>query len=252
MKTLGIIPARYASSRFPGKPLVDLLGKPLVWYVYSRAKQALEHVVVATDDKRIFQTVTDLGGFAIMTSQNHKSGTERCAEAVLNVEKQLGEKFDLVINIQGDEPLIEPPIISTLEKNFTPQDQIATLIKQETDAENLFDPNVVKVLVDKNKNAIYFSRQTIPYLRDIPKKQWLENFTFYSHIGIYAYRKDILLQITKLEPTPLEKAEKLEQLRWIENGYKIKTSIVVYDAIGVDTPADLEKVKQILLSKNKK
>ncbi len=246
MKTLGIIPARFASSRFPGKPLADLLGKPLVWHVYSRAKQALDYVAVATDDKRIFQTISELGGTAIMTSDKHNSGTERCAEAVLLLEKKLNANFDLVINIQGDEPLIEPQIISTLEKNFTPQDQIATLIKQETDAENLFDPNVVKVLIDKNKNAIYFSRQTIPYLRDIPKEKWIETHTFYSHIGIYAYRKDILLQITKLEQTTLEKAEKLEQLRWLENGYKIKTTLVDYQAIGVDTPEDLEKIKQIL------
>ena len=246
MKALGIIPARYGSSRFPGKPLADILGKPMIWHVYTRAREALDHVVIATDDTRIFERANQLGLNVVMTSTHHSSGTERCREALDNYEKELKNKFDLVINIQGDEPLIDPGIIRTLVDNFDPQTEIATLIRQEKDWENLFDPNIVKVITRPDGQAIYFSRNAIPFLRDIDKRQWTEYHTFYTHIGIYAYRSDILREIVSLPPGALEQAEKLEQLRWIENGYRIKTIVVDYIGIGVDTSNDLDRVISIL------
>ncbi len=250
MKTLGIIPARYASSRFPGKPLADLNGKPLVYHVYLRAKQALQHVVVATDDKRIFEKLAELGAKVIMTSTQHRSGTERCAEALTKYSQMTNINFDFVINIQGDEPLIDPEIILKLKQNLTDSTQIATLVKIETDPNIIFNPNVVKVITDYQDHAIYFSRHPIPFIRDIAKNLWPQNFQYLTHIGIYAYRTDVLQKITKLKPTDLENAEKLEQLRWIYYGYKIKTITVDYQAIGVDTPEDLEFVRKLLLKSN--
>ncbi len=242
MKALGIIPARFASSRFPGKPLADILGKPMIWHVFTRARQALDNVVIATDDKRIFQAADALGLQVVMTGTQHKSGTERCHEALDIYEQQTGQSFDLVVNIQGDEPLIDPKIIITLVNSFTETTQIATLVRHEKNWENLFDPNVVKAIISPDNQAIYFSRTAIPYLRDIDKRQWTEHHVFYTHIGIYAYRSSVLRSIVKLQPTPLEQAEKLEQLRWIENGYNIKVSVVDYLGIGVDTFNDLQKV----------
>ncbi len=248
MKALGIIPARYGSTRFPGKPLADILGKPMIWHVYTRARQALENVIIATDDERIFSKAQDLGLQAVMTGSHHRSGTERCKEALEIYEQETGQAFDLVVNIQGDEPLIDPAIISTLTEGFCADTQIATLIRQENDWENLFNPNVVKVIITQDNKAIYFSRTAIPFLRDIDKRHWTEYHTFFTHIGIYAYRSDILRKIVGLNPTPLEQAEKLEQLRWIENGYTIKTNIVDYIGIGVDTINDLDRVISILKS----
>ncbi len=249
MRALGIIPARYASSRFPGKPLADILGKPMIWHVYTRSRQALENVIIATDDQRIFDVARQLDMEVVMTGTNHRSGTERCREALDNYEQQTGQHFDLVINIQGDEPLIDPKIIKTLAESFDQDTEIATLIRKENERENLFDPNIVKVVVNAENEAIYFSRTAIPYLRDIDPGQWLEHHTFYSHIGIYAYRSDILRKIVNLKPGILEQAEKLEQLRWLENGYTIKTILVDYLGIGVDVPKDLDKVKSILKSR---
>ncbi len=249
MKVVGIIPARYASSRFPGKPLADLLGKPMVWYVYEQASKALEDVYIATDDQRIFDTLSGLGAKVVMTASYHRSGTERCAEAVMNITGLTGSYYDFVLNIQGDEPLIPPELIELLVTHLDYKDEIVTLIRPENNADNLFDPNVVKVVKARNNNAIYFSRQPIPFLRDVPVEQWTEKFGFFTHIGIYAYRTDILQQIVKLEPTPLETAEKLEQLRWIENGFTIKTLTVNYSSIGVDTPEDLKRVEEILKSR---
>ncbi len=245
MKILGIIPARYGSSRFPGKPLVDLAGKPMVWHVYNSARQALDNVVIATDDQRIFSALTNLGAKVVMTSDTHRSGTERCAEAASIFAR---ENFtpDIVINIQGDEPLIPADIISQLANAMDCKTQIGTLIRHEKSAENLFNPNVVKVVRDNQGNAIYFSRQPIPYLRDTDKDKWTVKHRFFSHIGIYAYTFDVLQEIVKLPAGILENAEKLEQLRWIEYGYKIKTIVTDYKAIGVDTPEDLEKIRQML------
>ncbi len=249
MIPLGIIPARYGSSRFPGKPLADILGKPMIWHVYERSRQALEHVVVATDDRRIFETCLDHNINVVMTGSHHRSGTERCREAAEKYIDQTSINFDLVINIQGDEPLIDPQIIKALADAFRQDTQIATLIKPEKLTERLFNPNTVKVVIDQSGYAVYFSRQAIPFLRDIPKNEWTRNHDFFTHIGIYAYRTDVLNKIVNLPESPLEKAEKLEQLRWLDHGYKIKTVKTNYSGIGVDTQKDLEEVIKFLKHK---
>ncbi len=241
MKILGIIPARYASTRFPAKALVDIAGKSMVQRVYEQAKRAttLHKVVVATDHEAIFGHVQSLGGEVVMTSPEHPSGTDRCHEAL----EKLGEEYDFVINIQGDEPFIQPRQIDTLAAVLSDEKvELGTLIRIIDAAEALFDPNKVRVILNKYSEAIYFSRHPIPYLRGIEKNEWLQQHTFYQHIGMYAYRRDVLAQITKLPVSSLEKAESLEQLRWIENGYRIKAAVTPYESIGIDTPQDLEKV----------
>lgn len=240
MRSIGIIPARYASSRFPGKPLVDINGKPMIQRVYEQAKKAtaLHHVLVATDDERIAEVVSGFGGEVIMTSPNHPSGTDRCLEALQKQEFA----FDVVVNIQGDEPFISPSQIDLILSCFhTENTEIATLVKLIEDEEDLWNPNKPKVIMDDDDFAVLFSRQCIPYLRDSPKEKWLEEFNFYKHIGMYAYRSDILKEITQLKPSRLERAEGLEQLRWIESGYRIKTAITEEEAFSVDTPEDLER-----------
>ena len=246
MNVIGIIPARYGSSRFPGKPLADILGKPMVWHVYTRAKRALNHVVVATDDKRIFEVCRNLNLKVVMTSWEHSSGTERCSEALDIYQENTGLHFDFVINIQGDEPLIDPQIITILEQSFDEQTQITTLIRKERDWQNLFDPNIVKVIIDNTSHAIYFSRTAIPFIRDAKPEFWTQKHQYFSHIGIYAYRSSVLKEIVRLPKGQLEKAEKLEQLRWIEYGYKIKVELVDYLGIGVDTQKDIDKIIEIL------
>ena len=216
MKILGIIPARFASTRFPGKPLIDLAGKTMIQRVYEQAKMAssLTEVVVATDDQRIFDVVELFGGKAIFTSDKHQSGTDRCAEVA---EKMSG--FDAVINIQGDEPLINPIQIDLVASCFdNDQTQLATLVKIIKSEEELLNFNTPKVILNKNLEAIYFSRQVIPYLKNIDTKNYLQHHTFYKHVGIYGYKTETLLKIAKLPIGNLEKAEILEQLRWIENG----------------------------------
>ncbi len=244
VKFIGIIPARYASVRFPGKPLVEIFGQSMIQKVYEQASKALEYVYVATDDKRIFDAVEHFGGKVVNTSSTHRSGTDRCAEAVRIIESKEGKNFDIAINIQGDEPFIQPSQILKLMNCFTDEiTQIATLIKVFSANENIFDSNKVKVVVDKNMQAIYFSRSVIPYLRNQEKKEdWVMAHPFYLHIGMYAYRKEILQTITQLAPSGLEMAESLEQLRWIENGYHIKTDITEYEGMGIDTPEDLERI----------
>lgn len=246
MKVLGIIPARYASTRLPGKPLVDINGKTMIRHVYERVKQVLDFVIVATDDVRITDEVAGFGGNWVITSENHQSGTDRCAEAVAIYEKQTGENFDVVINIQGDEPFIKieqlQQVISCFNEFGT---EIATLIKRIDDFVDVFNVNKPKVVINKDKEAIYFSRSPIPYIRNFDKENWLENHTFYKHIGIYGYRKDILLKITKLKQSTLEIAESLEQNRWIENSYKIKTEITEHESISIDTFDDLSKIINI-------
>jgi 3-deoxy-manno-octulosonate cytidylyltransferase (CMP-KDO synthetase) len=247
-----IIPARYASTRFPGKPLALLGDKPIIQHVYERAQSTGYDVYVATDDKRIMQCVTDFGGKAVMTSENHKSGTDRIREAVDN----LGISPDVVINIQGDEPFIDPKQIEALAKCFTGYNdtQIATLaahFDKSRGFEAIFDPNLVKVAFNNNGNALYFSRSIIPYVRSVEWKQWLDNADFYTHIGVYAYRLSTLRELTALPQSSLEKAESLEQLRWLQNGYPIRVAITESHNIGIDTPADLEEAQRILENNNK-
>ena len=243
MNFIGIIPARYASTRFPGKPLADILGKPMIQRVYEQAQRALDEVWVATDDERIEFAVRSFGGKVIMTSVNHCSGTDRCGEAIVKIMELTGKRFDVVINIQGDEPFIQPAHIPQIKNCFNnSQTEIATLIQPILVNKDIFSPDMVKVVLDKEMNAIYFSRSPIPYLVRVEQKDYLENFTFYGHIGLYAYRTDTLLKLTKLKVGVLEKVESLEQLRWIENGFKIKTDITDSDNFGIDTPEDLEKV----------
>lgn len=242
MKFIAIIPARYNSTRFPGKPLVDMVGKPMIQRVYEQVKLAIDDVWVATDDQRILNCVETFGGNVVMTSSDHKSGTDRCNEAY----NTIGQNFDVIINIQGDEPFINIQQIEELKRCFNSKEtQIATLVKafdKNIDFEVLFNPNSPKVIFNKNREAIYFSRSIIPYVRDAHHSDWLHTHTFYKHIGMYAYRTDILKEITQLKQSPLELAESLEQLRWIENGYKIKVGITDIETIGIDTPEDLEKV----------
>jgi len=243
MKILGIIPARYASSRFPGKPLAKINGKPMIQRVYEQSVKAtsLSDLIVATDDKRIEKKVLDFGGKVMLTSTTHKSGTERCMEVIDELQAD-GNIFDVIINIQGDEPYINPKQIDQVASCFKSTDvQIATLIKKITTPEELFNPNVNKVIINKNHQAIYFRRQAIPFIQNSDKQGWIRKHDFYKHIGIYAYRTNILKEITKLDITPLEKAESLEQLRWLENGYKITVSETDMESYAVDTPDDLLK-----------
>ena len=237
---LGIIPARYASSRFPGKPLVDIAGKSMIRRVYEQAKKCdrLQEVIVATDDERIFKHVHDFGGVAVMTSPSHASGTDRCAEVALK-----HPEYNIIINIQGDEPYIDPEQITKLAACFINADtQIATLIKKMNSVEELLNLNSPKVIINKQAEAIYFSRTALPHVRGQEPKEWLSHFTYFKHIGIYGYRADVLQQITKLPLSLLEKAESLEQLRWIENGYRIKVAETELETHAIDTPGDLEKL----------
>lgn len=243
MTTVGIIPARYASTRFPGKPLALIHGKPMIQHVYERATQALDHVCVATDDERIFQAVTAFGGKVVMTAENHPSGTDRCAEAIGKVEQEYGIQADVVINIQGDEPFIDPEQIRQLNRLFDKEEtNVATLVKPISDTGYLLNPNKVKVTIDKNGKALYFSRSCIPFVRGAAPEHWLEHGTFYHHIGMYGYRKNTLLELCLLEKSSLETAESLEQLRWLEHGYTIHTALTHIEGLSVDTPEDLEAV----------
>lgn len=249
MKFIGIIPARYASTRFPGKPLVEIGGKSMIQRVYEQVSGVLDEAYVATDDQRIFDAVITFGGKAVMTSPDHKSGTDRCREAYTKV----GYGYDIIINIQGDEPFIHASQIELLKSCFqSEQTQIATLVKpfeKECPFEDVFNPNSPKVIFNHNMEAIYFSRAIIPYVRNYEWKEWTSHQTFYKHIGMYAYRADILEDITQLPQSILEIAESLEQLRWIENGFKIKVAITHEETIGIDTPDDLKKAEAYLLSR---
>ncbi len=243
MKILGIIPARWASSRFPGKPLVKIGSKTMIERVYLQSSKSLDYVVVATDDKRIFDEVKRFNGQVVMTSENHQSGTDRCMEALEIFEKERGEKFDVVINIQGDEPFIQPQQIKDIADSFTDEStEISTLIKKITEPEIVFDPSCPKVIMNTRGEAIYFSRSTIPYIQNTDKKDWFDKFTYYEHLGLYGYRADILRRITQLEPSSLEIAESLEQNRWLENGFKIRVLETEHENISIDTQEDLDKI----------
>jgi 3-deoxy-manno-octulosonate cytidylyltransferase (CMP-KDO synthetase) len=241
MKIIGIIPARFASTRFPGKPLIDIGGKTMIQRVYEQAKKSslLTDVIVATDDDRILKHVISFGGKAVMTNESHQSGTDRCFEAV----QKFDASADIVINIQGDEPFIHPEQIDLIISCFNDQEtQIATLVKKVNSNDELFNKNIPKVVLNKNKEAIYFSRQTIPFIRGENESEWLDKNVFYKHIGIYAYRTSVLAEITALKQSPLELAEALEQLRWIENGYKLKVEITDFESVAIDSPEDLKKL----------
>lgn len=245
MKIIGIIPARFASSRFPGKPLVDIGGKSMIQRVYEQAKKSksLTDVIVATDDDRIVQHVKSFNGNVVMTSQSHQSGTDRCFEAI----QTFSSSADVVINIQGDEPFIHPEQIDLVASCFiSDKVQIATLVKKIVNDEELFNVNVPKVLINKNKEAICFSRQTLPFIRGKEQLEWLTEHTFYKHIGIYAYTTQVLAEITTLKQSTLEIAEALEQLRWIENGYKINVEITDFESVAIDSPEDLKKLTNFL------
>ena len=241
MRIIGIIPARYASTRFPGKPLADIHGKSMIRRVYEQASKApsLSKVVVATDDKRIYDHVKEWGGEVEMTSANHPSGTDRCIE-VLNRQN---ETYEVLINIQGDEPFIDPSQIEMLSNSFDNKEtQIASLAKKIEEKEELFNPNNVKVVIGESGKALYFSRAAIPFVRGVKSDDYLKYADFYKHIGLYAYRVDILRKIGELPLAKLEETESLEQLRWLSADYKIDMKITEIEAISVDTPEDLLKL----------
>ena len=245
MKIIGVIPARYASTRFPAKPLVDIGGMSMIQRVYVQSKKSklLTDAVVATDDERIAAHVRTFGGNVVMTSELHQSGTDRCFEAI----RSFCPDADIVVNIQGDEPFIQPEQIDLVASCFqSPDIQIATLVKIIKTDEELFNPNIPKVILNGSGEAVVFSRQTIPYLRGKVEKEWLSAHVYYKHIGIYAYRTAVLGEITALKQSSLELAESLEQLRWIENGYKIKVEITDSESVAVDTPDDLKKLAKFL------
>lgn len=241
MKFIGIIPARYSSTRFPGKPLADIDGVPMIIRVVRQALKELDTVVVATDDNRIYDEVVKYGYNAVMTSVTHRSGTDRCLEAY----DRFGHDADVIINIQGDEPFIHPEQIEELKQCYTDHTvTIATLIRRfphDGSYESLSNPNSPKVVIDDNMNAIYFSRSVIPYLRGKERDTWQRCHQYYTHVGMYAYRVDVLREITRLPQSSLELAESLEQLRWLQAGYSIKTGVTDYETVGIDTPDDLAK-----------
>jgi len=246
MKILGIIPARYASTRFPGKPLVEIHGKTMVQRVIEQAEKSkwLNDVMVATDDERIFSHVESLGKKVVMTSSHHPSGTDRCLEAL----EKYNINADTVINIQGDEPFVSPPQIDALAVLIAKPDvEIATLAKKINDTETLFDPNKVKVAFAQNGRAIYFSRHAIPFQKAIAQTAWLAYHKYYKHIGLYAYKTNVLKEISRLKPSPLELAESLEQLRWLENGKSIFVAETDIETPAIDTPEDLQKVLKMSL-----
>jgi len=242
---LGIIPARYASTRFPGKPLALLAGKPMIQRVYERASSLFEHLLVATDDQRIHEAVEGFGGKVQMTSSLHKSGTDRCAEAAGLYENQTGLNFSYVVNIQGDEPLIRQEQLQTLMDCIqSPGTTIATLISQVDKSDDIHNPNVVEVVVDQSFRALYFSRAPIPFIRNSETAGGVENVIYYKHIGLYAFRREVLDQVVQLTPSDLEMAESLEQLRWMDHGFSILTAVTSFPSLGVDTPEDLEKLEK--------
>lgn len=252
MKFIAIIPARYASTRFPAKPLAILAGKPIIQHVYERVSKVISNTFVATDDERIAQVVEEFGGKYIMTSTSHRSGTDRCEEAV----QKSGIAVDVVVNVQGDEPFIAATQIKILCQCFEqPNTDIATLVKPFTPdmgIEALKNPNSPKVVLDKQECALYFSRSVIPYLRGVDEKEWLTHHTFYKHIGLYAYRRSVLSEITQLPPSTLEQSESLEQLRWLENGYRIRVGKTDIETIGIDTPEDLQLAADFLAQQAQK
>ena len=248
MKVIGIIPARYASSRFPGKPLAKLGGKYVIQRVVEQVGAVLDDVYVATDDERIYNTVTSMGAKAVMTRSDHQSGTDRIAEAL----EKIGGNFDVVVNIQGDEPFIQKSQIETVVACFNDADtQIATLGKKFATIEEAKSPNSPKIILDNRSYAMYFTRALAPYIRGKEESQWIDVYPFLKHIGLYAYRTEVLREVTKLPQSPLEIAEGLEQLRWLQNGYKIKVGLTEVETVGIDTPEDLQRAELFLAQQSK-
>ncbi len=247
MKYIGIIPARFASTRFPGKPLANIGGKSMIKRVYEQVNKIIDHVVVATDDQRIVNEVNSFGGKVILTSDLHKSGTDRCAEAYSKYHALHKIDFDVIINIQGDEPFVHPEQIKELLSCFdSGETEIASLISKIQSTDILANSNIPKVVIDKNSNAIYFSRSIIPFIRGKELQNWQASHTFYRHIGMYAFRPNVLKQLVALPTSALEEAESLEQLRWIENGHTIKVALTNHSTHAVDTPEDLEEIIQLM------
>ena len=246
MKFMAIIPARYASTRFPGKPLAVLGGKTVIQRVYEQVSSVLSEVYVATDDQRIYDCVEGFGGKAVMTREDHKSGTDRIEEAV----EKIGTDADVIINVQGDEPFIQPSQVDTLMHLFDASEtQIGTLGKLFESMEAVENPNSPKIVTDNRGFALYFSRSVIPYIRGIERNDWFGQYPFLKHLGIYAYRREVLAEVTRLPQSSLEKGESLEQLRWLQNGYRIRVGLTDVETIGIDTPEDLQRAEQFLLEK---
>jgi 3-deoxy-manno-octulosonate cytidylyltransferase (CMP-KDO synthetase) len=243
MKFMAIIPARYASTRFPGKPLAILGGKTVIQRVYEQVSSVLDEVYVATDDERIFQAVEGFGGRAVMTRADHKSGTDRIEEAA----EKIGSTADVIINVQGDEPFIQPSQIETLMHLFdAPETQIGTLGKPFESLEAVDNPNSPKIVTDTRGFALYFSRSVIPFIRGVDRQDWFGRYPFLKHLGIYAYRREVLRQVTALPQSSLEQAESLEQLRWLQNGYRIRVGLTDVETVGIDTPEDLSRAESFL------
>lgn len=243
MKFIGIIPARYASTRFPGKPLAILGGRPVIQHVYEQASNVLEEAYVATDDERIFNCVEQFGGRAVITRPDHKSGTDRIEEAA----EKIGTDADVIINIQGDEPFIQKSQIEILKQLFdSTETQIGTLGKHFESIEAVKNLNSPKIVTDKRGFALYFSRSIIPFVRGVGQSQWMEHYPYLKHLGLYAYRREVLREITQLPQSPLELAESLEQLRWLENGYRIRVGLTDEETVGIDTPEDLQRAEAFL------
>lgn len=243
MKFIAVIPARYASTRFPGKPLAILGGKTVIQRVYEQVSSVLDKVYVATDDNRIYEAVVSFGGRVVMTRSDHKSGTDRIQEAV----EKINTDADVIINVQGDEPFIQPIQIKTLMQLFdAPETQIGTLGKRFDSMEAVENPNSPKIVTDARGFALYFSRSVIPFVRGKEHGEWLSSYPFLKHLGIYAYRREVLAEVTKLPQSSLEKAESLEQLRWLENGYRIRVGLTDVETVGIDTPEDLVRAEQFL------
>ena len=243
MKFMAIIPARYASTRFPGKPLAILGGKTVIQRVYEQVSTVLDEVYVATDDERIFQAVKAFGGQAVMTRADHKSGTDRIEEGA----EKIGSAADVIINVQGDEPFIQPSQIATLMQLFeAPETQIGTLGKPFESLEAVDNPNSPKIVTDNRGFALYFSRSVIPYVRGVDHQDWFGQYPFLKHLGIYAYRREVLREVTALPQSSLEKAESLEQLRWLQNGYRIRVGLTDVETVGIDTPEDLKRAEEFL------
>lgn len=246
MKFIAIIPARYASTRFPGKPLALLGGLPVIQRVYEQAFSVLPEAYVATDDERIFQCVEAFGGRAVMTRTDHKSGTDRIQEAV----EHIGTEADVIINIQGDEPFVQASQLQTLMQLFDDTTtQIGTLGKRFESMEAVQNPNSPKIVCDQRGFALYFSRSVIPFVRGKETAEWLKHYPFLKHLGLYAYRREVLREVTQLPQSPLEQAESLEQLRWLENGYRIRVGLTDVETVGIDTPEDLTRAEAFLAAR---
>ena len=247
MKFIGIIPARYASTRFPGKPLAMLGGRTVIQRVYEQVSSALDEAYVATDDERILQAVRQFGGRAVMTRADHRSGTDRIEEAAQLIRTDA----DVVINVQGDEPFIQRSQLETVKALFAdPEAQICTLGKPFESIDAVMNPNSPKIVCDVRGYALYFSRSPIPYVRGRDQQEWLQAFPYLKHIGLYAYRREVLREITRLPQSPLELAESLEQLRWLQHGYRIRVGLTDVETIGIDTPADLTRAEAFLRTMN--